>query len=163
MPTARKRPNSRSCRTGWRRPVRFGKSGTISTITEALTRGWCGVAGQLQLNNQGHFLQSLYFWSLAGGRIGDAEAKMAQHAIQTLRERWSEPDSGMWESHEKKQFTYSKIATWTALRLGQQLGLLDAADAACSDITTEVLENGLRRRRDGSTYLAAHYHTDDVS
>lgn len=113
---------------------------------------------QLQLDNYGHFLQSLFFWKHTGGKLDQAKLAMASDAVAILLRRWSEPDNGIWEPLDRRQRTYSKVSAWLAFRRAGDLGLVDREEAQrlCDDIHAEILERGVHER-EGRKYLAEHY------
>lgn len=122
------------------------------------------VENQFQFDNQGHFLQALYYWKHCGGKIDKEMRDIATHAIDFLRHRWAEPDNGTWEPLERHNHTYSKIAAWSGLERGSELGLISRVEAEklCAQIREQVLERGVRTAPDGSKYLAIHYDTADA-
>ncbi|MBA3884114.1 MAG: glycoside hydrolase family 15 protein [Acidobacteria bacterium] len=119
--------------------------------------------GQLQLDNYGHFLQSLFYWTHTGGSLDAAKRAMAADALAILRARWSEPDNGIWEPQDRQQRTYSKVSAWLAFQRAGDLGLISVKESqrVCAEIHAQTLAQGLRER-DGRTYLAEHYGGDVI-
>ncbi|MGV8899314.1 MAG: glycoside hydrolase family 15 protein [Burkholderiaceae bacterium] len=113
---------------------------------------------QLQLDNYGHFLQSLFFWKHTGGKLDEAKRGMALDALAILRRRWSEPDNGIWEPQDRLQRTYSKVSAWLAFQRAGDLGLASREEVQklCAEIHAQILECGVHKH-DGRTYLAEHY------
>lgn len=118
---------------------------------------------QLQLDNYGHFLQSLFFWTHTGGTLDETKRRMASDALAILRRRWLEPDNGIWEPQERRQRTYSKVSAWLAFQRAGDLGLISRQEVQrlCAEIHAQVLEHGLHER-DGRKYLAEHYGGDII-
>lgn len=118
---------------------------------------------QLQLDNYGHFLQSLFFWKHTGGKLDEAKRGMAAEALAILRRRWPEPDNGIWEPQDRRQRTYSKVSAWLAFQRGGDLGLVSAPEThrLCAEIHAQTLERGVHER-EGRKYLAEHYGGDVI-
>jgi GH15 family glucan-1,4-alpha-glucosidase len=118
---------------------------------------------QLQLDNYGHFLQSLFFWTHTGGTLDETKRRMASDALAILRRRWLEPDNGIWEPQERRQRIYSKVSAWLAFQRAGDLGLISRQEVQrlCAEIHAQVLEHGLHER-DGRKYLAEHYGGDII-
>jgi GH15 family glucan-1,4-alpha-glucosidase len=113
---------------------------------------------QLQLDNYGHLLQSLFFWTHTGGTLDTDKRRMAEAALDRLRRCWCAPDNGIWESPEPEQHTYGKVSAWLAFQRGCNLGLISQRDAddLCRQIHAHVLRHAVRQRH-GQRYLAGHY------
>lgn len=118
---------------------------------------------QLQLDNYGHFLQSVFFWKHTGGKLDEAKRGMARDALAILRRRWPEPDNGIWEPQDRRQRTYSKVSAWLAFERAGQLGLLgkEEAQKLCDEILAQTLEHGVHERA-GRKYLAEHYGGEEI-
>jgi len=119
--------------------------------------------GQLQLDNYGHFLQSLFFWTHTGGTLDKAKRDMASDALAILRRRWPEPDNGIWEPQDRLQRTYSKVSAWLAFQRAGDLGLISRQEVQrlCAEIHAQTLERGVHEH-EGRKYLAAHYGGDVI-
>ncbi len=87
-------------------------------------RGWCdstpvrvgnGAAGQLQLGNYGDFFGATMHY-LDRGHALDPEtgARMADVA-NLVCAVWQNDDSSIWELHEHRSYTISKMSCWAAL------------------------------------------------
>lgn len=85
---------------------------------------------QLQLDNYGHFLQSLLFWKHTGGKIDRPKRRIACDALAAVRRQWREPDHGIWEGTSRRQYSYGKVSAWLALQRGCDVGLLEEVDAS---------------------------------
>lgn len=122
-----------------------------------------GAEGQLQLDNYGHFLQSLFFWTHTGGKLDNEKRGMASEALAVLRRRWHEPDNGIWEPRDRRQRTYSKVSAWLALQRAGDLGLISAQETQklCAEIHAQTMKCGVRER-EGRKYLAEHYGGDVI-
>lgn len=122
-----------------------------------------GAEDQLQIDNYGHFLQSLFFWTHTGGAIAKARRDMAAGAVEAVSQRWAEPDNGIWEARERRQRTYSKVSAWLALRRAADLGLigLEEAESRCAGIHADVMAHGVSARG-GRQYLAEQYGGSEI-
>ncbi|CAN5525018.1 glycoside hydrolase family 15 protein [soil metagenome] len=118
---------------------------------------------QLQLDNYGHFLQSLFYWKHTGGKLDAPKRRMARDTLDALRDAWREPDNGIWEPQEREQHTYSKVSAWIAFQRAGDLGFVSKEESKrlCAEIHAHVLEHGVRKAS-GRKYLADHYDTDQV-
>lgn len=118
---------------------------------------------QLQIDNYGHFLQSLFFWKHTGGTLDEAKRGMASEALAILRRRWPEPDNGIWEPQDRRQRTYSKVSAWLAFQRAGDLGLVSEQEVQklCAEIHAQTLERGVHER-EGRRYLAEHYGGDAI-
>ncbi len=117
----------------------------------------------LQLDNFGYLLQSLFFWKKCGGKLDQAKRRMACDALATLRERWREPDNGIWEGAKRKQHTQSKAGAWLAFERGRDLGLMDEKEAV--KLGREIFDETLKRgvlKRNGRHYLADSFEGDVI-
>lgn len=97
---------------------------------------------QLQLDNCGHMLQSLLFWKHTGGTLDQLKRNLGKAALETIRRRWREPDNGIWESVERRQYTYGKVSAWLAVMRACDLGLIAKKEAEefAEEIRSAVLE-----------------------
>ena len=76
---------------------------------------------QFQLDNYGHFLQSLFFYRETGGTIDAEKKKMLERLTEEASRFWKKEDNGIWEVRETHQFTYGKIMCWVALERAREL------------------------------------------
>ncbi|MEP6956315.1 MAG: glycoside hydrolase family 15 protein [Chthoniobacterales bacterium] len=100
---------------------------------------------QLQLDNYGHVLQSLFFFRHTGGKIDADKRKMLERLTDEAVRFWREADNGVWEERSTSQYTHGKIMCWMALErarvlLGDPEGRLEKVGA---EIKREVLARGL--------------------
>ncbi|MGH2831404.1 MAG: glycoside hydrolase family 15 protein [Solirubrobacteraceae bacterium] len=88
------------------RPVRIGNA----------------AAGQLQLDALGEILNLAWRWHLRGHSPDDDEWRFFSELVDTAVQRWSEPDSGIWEWRgEGRHFVHSKACCWAAVDRGLRL------------------------------------------
>lgn len=106
---------------------------------------------QLQLDNCGHMLQSLLFWKHTGGKLDLRKRNLGRAALATVRRSWREPDNGIWESVERRQYTYGKVSAWLAVMRACDLGLLSEAEG--TDLAREIKNHTLEQ--------AVHSGSDD--
>ena len=113
---------------------------------------------QLQLDNYGHVLQSLFYFRHTGGTISADKRKMLEQLTEEAVRHWREEENGIWEVRETSQFTYGKIMCWVALeRAGKLLGDKEGElQKVCAEIRREVHERGLLDR-DGHKGLSAKF------
>ena len=109
-----------------------------------------GAAGQTQLDIHGEWLdcvERLYREPAPAPWLRD----LIVASVQTVMERWREPDQGIWEIRSEPQhFVYSKVMCWVALDRGATLArrfdwdvALDDWEAAAVAIRDEVLRQGV--------------------
>ncbi len=88
------------------RPVRIGNA----------------AAGQTQLDVYGALLEISWRWYRRGHAFDDDYWRFLVDLVDTVAERWSVPDQGIWEIRgEPRQFVYSKVLCWAALDRGIRL------------------------------------------
>ncbi len=131
--------------TGYRdsRPVRVGN----------------GAASQLQLDIYGAAMQLGYLTEQLGGEIPAARWSIIVELVESVAQRWEEPDSGLWEIRSApKHHTFSKFQCWLAvdraIRIGQGLGLRGPYDrwrAVANRIHQSILENGFDKEQNAFT------------
>ncbi|HEY1991969.1 MAG TPA: glycoside hydrolase family 15 protein [Gammaproteobacteria bacterium] len=93
---------------GWRdsRPVRIGNA----------------AVEQFQLDIYGSLIDAALHYQDSGGLLTVDEAETLAQLVEKVRQRWREPDYGVWESRgEPRHYTYSKVWAWVALSRGAEL------------------------------------------
>jgi GH15 family glucan-1,4-alpha-glucosidase len=93
-------PGYRSCR-----PVRVGNGATT----------------QLQLGNYGDLFDTIHRYVMAGHVLDESTQALLVGFAEECRERWRDSDSGIWELHELRHYTISKIGCWVAFDRAVQL------------------------------------------
>ena len=79
-------------------------------------------AGQLQLDVYGEILNLAWRWHGRGHSPDDDEWRFFADLVDTVLERWSEPDRGIWEWRGKpRHFVHSKACCWAAVDRGLRL------------------------------------------
>ena len=130
--------SSTGCRaTRDRRPVRIGNA----------------ASEQLQLDVYGEVMDALYQARTRGLERERARLGAAARAASVSRERWREPDDGIWEIRgEPQHFTHSKVMAWVAfdraVKSVEEYGLKGTVErwrAMRDEIHAEVCAQGLRR------------------
>ncbi len=82
------------------RPVRIGNA----------------AAEQLQLDVYGEVVDVMYQAHRAGLAPDTEEWELSQAVVEAVEQRWSEPDSGLWEVRgPARHFVHSKVLAWVAL------------------------------------------------
>lgn len=83
-----------------------------------------GAAGQRQLGTFGDLLESLWRYARRGQVIDEATGALVSQIADRACDLWRQPDAGLWELHDRRQYTSSKIGCWAALdracRLAEQ-------------------------------------------
>ncbi len=87
--------------------------------------GWRGIgpvvagneaSGQLQLGVFGDLFSIVQLY-VDNGNVLDAETgRMLAHVADIACDRWRSKDAGMWELHEPRHYTTSKLGCWQALQ-----------------------------------------------
>jgi GH15 family glucan-1,4-alpha-glucosidase len=79
-------------------------------------------AEQLQLDMYGELLELSWRWHRRGNSPDDDYWRFLEEIVDVAAERWSEPDSGIWEQRgSQKHFVHSKVMCWSALDKGLRL------------------------------------------
>lgn len=109
-----------------------------------------GATAQFQLDVYGNVLDTAHLWRKAGGVIGPEVWSFLRECVRCIRERWREPDEGIWEVRGgPRHFVHSKTMCWVgvdrAIKIGTALGedrQLDEWRQLRDEIRDEVLERG---------------------
>ena len=79
-------------------------------------------AQQVQLDVYGELLDLAYIWHARGNSPDRDYWLFIVDLVETVRERWREPDQGIWEMRgEPRHFVHSKAMAWSALDRGIRL------------------------------------------
>jgi GH15 family glucan-1,4-alpha-glucosidase len=78
---------------------------------------------QLQLGSWGDLLETADLYVSQGNALDDATAEMLARCVDRVAVIWTDADSGIWELHEHRHYTSSKLSVWTAL--DRALGLVE--------------------------------------
>ncbi|CAN5451186.1 glycoside hydrolase family 15 protein [soil metagenome] len=118
---------------------------------------------QLQLDTFAHVLEAFFYFAHTGGTPTHKMRRLIERLIETLRERWREPENGIWETVERRRYTYGKVMAWTGLGAAAKLspGNREELEKVRAEIRDEVLEAGVRNEK-GETYLASEYFGREV-
>lgn len=108
-----------------------------------------GAADQLQLDIFGAAMQLGYLTVELGGEVPSTRWPVITELVETVAQRWSEPDAGLWEIRdEPRHHTFSKFQCWLAvdraIRIGRDLGLRGPYDRwtdVASEIKQSILDN----------------------
>jgi GH15 family glucan-1,4-alpha-glucosidase len=103
---------------------------------------------QLQLDVYGEIADVLWQGVRADLDVSDESLSLLELLLESLEQRWREPDEGIWEVRGKRRhFTHSKVMCWVAfdraVSIGEQLGLdwpLDRWRALRDEIHDEVCD-----------------------
>ena len=120
-------------------------------------------ANQLQLDNCGHMLQSLLFWKHTGGKLDRRKCNLGKAALETIRRCWREPDNGIWEAVDRRQFTYGKVSAWLAVMRARDLGLLDRRESEqlAAEIRAATLERATQTAPN-EQFFSEVFESDDL-
>ncbi len=81
-----------------------------------------GAAGQFQLDTFGEIVNLCWRWHRRGNSPDDDDWRFVSDIVETVAERWREPDAGIWEWRgEPRHFVHSKAMCWVALDRGLRL------------------------------------------
>jgi GH15 family glucan-1,4-alpha-glucosidase len=81
-----------------------------------------GATGQLQLDAFGEILGLAWRWHMRGHSPDDDEWRFFSELVDSVVQRWSEPDHGIWEWRgEPRHFVHSKACCWAAVDRGLRL------------------------------------------
>lgn len=87
-------------------------------------QGWCGstpvrvgngAAGQLQLGNYGDFLGATMHYLDRGHVLDPKTGARIADVAQLVCALWRHDDAGIWELHQHRPYTISKMSCWAAL------------------------------------------------
>lgn len=109
-----------------------------------------GAASQLQLDIYGAAVQLAYLTQEVGGPVPADRWSVIRELVDTVVERWQEPDAGLWEIRSApRHHTFSKFQCWLALdravQIGHGLGLRGPYDrwrATAEAIRSSILSHG---------------------
>ncbi|MEH3053145.1 MAG: glycoside hydrolase family 15 protein [Patulibacter minatonensis] len=76
---------------------------------------------QLQLGCFGDVLETAELFCRRGNHLDARTARVLERLAETCAGAWRQPDSGMWELEDERQYTMSKIGCWLALRRAADL------------------------------------------
>lgn len=118
---------------------------------------------QLQLDTSAHILEALFYFQHTGGKIDEPMQKLIDASIETLKKRWADPENGLWESIERRRYTYGKVMAWAGLTTAARLvpGRAEELRKICATIRAEVLAAGVHKR-DDALVLAATFENDEL-
>jgi GH15 family glucan-1,4-alpha-glucosidase len=120
----------------------YSLDGRVPTETEELdlagyrsslpVRAGNDASEQTQLGNYGDLLETTWLYVNDGATLDATAGEQIAEVVDLLCELWRSPDSGIWELHEKRHYTESKMASWVCLDRAVKLaerGELPAAHA----------------------------------
>jgi GH15 family glucan-1,4-alpha-glucosidase len=111
---------------------------------------------QFQLDTFAHVLEAFFYFRHTGGKLDRAMKKLIAETTDTLLKRWQEPDNGVWESVERRPYTYGKVMAWTGLAAVADVlrKRRSELEKTCEQIRREVFSSGLKTQG-ALRYLAA--------
>ena len=119
--------------------------------------------GQLQLDTFAHILEAFFYFHHTGGKLTRSMQRLIDRTIGTLQRRWQEPDNGLWESVERRLYTYGKMMAWNGLETAGHLvrQRKKEMENLCGEIRRHVLARGLKSEGE-KRFLAETYEGDTV-
>ena len=110
---------------------------------------------QKQLDVYGEALDLAWQWQQRGHSPDDDYWEFIEGMVDTVCERWAEPDRGIWESRgEPKHFVHSKVMCWAAIDRGLRLAEdcarrapTDRWERARKEVREAIEDQGYDQRR----------------
>jgi GH15 family glucan-1,4-alpha-glucosidase len=120
-------------------------------------------ARQFQLDNYGYLLEAFYYFQHTGGKIDSETRTLLERLTKEVVLCWHEPDNGIWETLEKRHYTYGKIAACIALERAATLGCARSEDLTnvAGKIRADILRCGLAKVN-GDEFLTDAYDSNGV-
>ncbi|MHB1492551.1 MAG: glycoside hydrolase family 15 protein [Thermoplasmataceae archaeon] len=124
-------------------------------------------SNQLQLDEYGSIINAIYHLCNAGGLINAFLRNFIIETIDKIVEKWSEPDSSIWEFRtEKRHYVYSKVMCWMgidrAIKIGKAQNFsfpYEKWESTRDQIKQDILKNGFNRNLNS---FVQYYGSDDV-
>ena len=121
---------------------------------------------QFQLDAYGHLVEQSWRWHRRGHPPDDEYWDFLVDLVDTIAERWTEPDCGIWEWRgEPRHFVHSKGLCWAALAHGLELAdetgrraPVERWRAARDEVRAAVERDGFDAAR--GTFVQAFGHAD---
>jgi GH15 family glucan-1,4-alpha-glucosidase len=85
---------------------------------------------QVQLGGYGWLFESSWLYAREGNQLGPEVGTRLAATADLVCELWREPDSGIWELHDCRHYTQSKVWAWLALRRALELAELSELPTA---------------------------------
>ncbi len=121
--------------------------------------------GQTQFDSLGFFIESATVYLREGGEWVEDHWTMVRRSADFIVDHWREPDSGIWELPEPRQFVSSKVMCWSGLNRAVEIaGIGGRQDdvprwrATMDAIREEVMARGWNA---GTGVLRQVYDEDD--
>ena len=108
-----------------------------------------GAAGQTQLGTFGDLLDAVWLYACGGNLLDDGTARMVAICADRVCDLWRNQDSGIWELDDKRHYTSSKLACWSALDRACRL-----ADEGC--VTSRSRERWAFERDAVAAWIREH-------
>jgi GH15 family glucan-1,4-alpha-glucosidase len=80
-----------------------------------------GAAEQLQLSGYGDLLTTTWLYVRDGNVLDARTGTRLTEVVDLLRDLWQNEDSGIWELHEPRHYTQSKMGAWVAFNRALRL------------------------------------------
>jgi GH15 family glucan-1,4-alpha-glucosidase len=110
-----------------------------------------GARQQLQLDTAGALVDAAFIYEEFGGSLTLRAWRNLRRVVETVRERWREPDHGIWEKRAALEHNvHSKLMSWVAVDRARRLaplfgdqGRLDKWQQTAQEIRADLLRNAL--------------------
>lgn len=119
----------------------YSMNGDVTSAKEQEVASWQGYRGsvpvrvgnsaaaQRQLGSYGDLLECVWRYVDHGNLLDGATGRMIADCADAVCNEWAQPDSGIWELPEERQYTISKIGCWAALERAADLARLGQVPA----------------------------------
>ena len=116
-----------------------------------------GAKDQLQFDTAGTLVDAAFMYERFGGSLQVRAWRHIEGIVESVRQRWQEPDHGIWEPRDGiAHNVHSKLMSWVALDRGRRLAPLfgahrtarlwqGAAEAVSADLTSNGLDRSGKR------------------
>lgn len=129
-----------------------------------------GAYTQQQLDIYGELLDAIFVYSDRYGAVSYDLWVHIQELLASLKERWKEPDEGIWEVRGGQQkFLHSRLMSWVAydraIRIAQKWGWpapLADWESTRATIYDEIMKNALHKQNKHESYFTQFYGSEVV-
>ncbi|MFT5359504.1 MAG: GH15 family glucan-1,4-alpha-glucosidase [Polyangiales bacterium] len=128
-----------------------------------------GARDQIQHDVPGELLDAAYVYEHSGGSLTLRAWRSLRTVVESVSERWSEPDHGIWEPRGGvRHNVHSKLMSWLALERGADVAdlfgdrIADSWRAEAARVHADVCAKGLSTKRDHFVAAYDHEHVDSA-
>jgi GH15 family glucan-1,4-alpha-glucosidase len=87
-----------------------------------------GAATQTQLGTFGDLFDTMWHYVRNGHRLDPPTGRLLAELADRCCDIWRRPDAGIWELHQNRQYTFSKMGCWVALDRATKLAAAGAVE-----------------------------------